>query len=69
MEGIILSYSAFGGLSYVRGTVIVVVGRAVMTLKNSHESVIVSLTINVQPTRSIDEHLLCVLLSVSGKEA
>ena len=33
---------------------------AVLICKNSHESVTVNMTINVQPARSIDENLLCV---------
>ena len=37
-----------------------VVGGAGLTPRNSHKSVTVSMTINAQPARSINEDLLCV---------
>jgi len=36
--------------------------------KNSHESVIMSMTFNAQPARSIDEDLLCVFHQYLVKE-
>ena len=60
MEGIRFSCNTLGGLTYTRRTVTAAVVGAGLTPKNSHESVIVSMTINVQLSRSIDEYLLCV---------
>ena len=60
VEGIPTSYSTLGGLTYVRGTVMATVGGKGLTPRNSHESVTVSMAINAQPSRSIDEDLLCV---------
>ena len=60
VEGILSSCSTLGGLTYVRGTVMAAVGGAGLTPRNSHESVIVSMVCNTQPTRSIDGDLLCV---------
>jgi len=39
-----------------------------LTLKNSHESVTVSMAFNAQLTRSIDENLLCVFYQYLIKE-
>ena len=60
VEGILSSYSTLGGLTYVRGTVMVVVGGGMADPRNSHESVIMSMAFNAQPACSIDEDLLCV---------
>jgi len=60
VEGISSSCSTLGGLAYVRGTVMVAVGGAGLTPRNSHKSVIVSMACNAQPARSIDGNLLCV---------
>ena len=43
----------------MRETVMAAVGGR-LTPRNSHESIIVSMTINAQPARLIDENLLCV---------
>ena len=60
VEGILSSCSTHGGLTYVRGTVIAAVGGGRADPRNSHESVIVSMTFNAQPARLIDGDLLCV---------
>ena len=44
----------------MRRTVIAAIKGAWLTPKNSHESIIVSMTFNAQAARSIDEDLLCV---------
>jgi len=59
VEGILSSYSTLRGLTYVRGTVMAMVGGHADP-RNSHESVIVSMSFNTQPARSIDGDLLCV---------
>ena len=59
VEGILSSCSTIGGLTYVRGTVMAAVGGRADP-RNSHESVIVSMTFNAQPAHSIDGDLLCV---------
>ena len=69
MKGITSSGTTFGGFIYVKGTVMAAVERAGLTLRNSHESVTVSMTINAQSARSIDENLLCVFFQYLVKNA
>ena len=59
VEGILSNYSTLGGLTYVRGTVMIVVGGR-DDPRNSLELVTMSMAINAQPARSIDGDLLCV---------
>ena len=59
MEGILSSCTTLGGLTYARGTVMAAVGGRADP-RNSHESVIVSMTFNAQPARSINRDSLCV---------
>ena len=59
VEGILSSCNILGGLTYMRGTLMAAVGGRADP-KNSHESVIVSITFNAQRARSIDGDLLCV---------
>jgi len=59
VEGIPSTYSTLGGFIYMRGTATAAVGGRADP-RNSHESIIVSMTFNAQATRSIDEDLLFV---------
>jgi len=59
IDGILSSCSTLGGFTYVRGIVMAAVG-ARADPRNSHKLIIVSMTFNAQPVRSINENLLCV---------
>jgi len=68
MKVIIFNCNILGGLIYVRETVTDHSWGTELTLRNSHESVIVSMTINAQLAHSTDKDILCVsLLSIFGK--
>jgi len=56
MEGILSSCSTLGGLTYVKRTVMAAVRGGRPDPRKSHESVIVSMTFNAQPARSIDRN-------------
>jgi len=60
IEGITSNCNTLGGLNYVRGIMMAAVEGARLTPRNSHEWVTMSMAINAQPTRSIDEDLLYV---------
>ena len=61
------SCNTFGGLTYMRGTVMATVG-GMTDPRNSHESVIVSMTFNAQPAHLIDWDLLCIFYQYLVKE-
>ena len=63
------SCNTLGGLTYVRGIVMAMIGSGTTDPRISHESITVSIAINVQPARSIDENLLCVFHQYLVKEA
>jgi len=66
VEGILSSCSTLRGLTYVRGTVMAIVGGQADS-RNSHELVILSMFFNAQPARSIDGDFCVCILSISDK--
>ena len=62
VEGIPSSCSTLEGLTYMRGTVMATVEGGRADIRNSYESVIVSMAFNAQPVRLIDGDLLCMYL-------
>jgi len=60
VKGISSSCSTIGWLTYVRGTVMVMVGGQGWPLETLMSQVIMSMACNAQSTRSIDGDLLCV---------